>query len=207
MTAAVAGMGLTVFVVVGMVRLPWDGWSTQADTFAPITMASSARNTTTSVPVTSARLTIRPTPATATVKSSAVRTHPTIAAAPEVTTAPRVTTSSTPALPDQLRINYDQQLFGGQSWRTSGTTMTMTPGGALVVTTASGVQTWTSGTSGSGYRAIMQADGNLVIYDQRPFGVWSSDTGGHQGAYLLLTNDGTAEILYQGTVVWTTKSQ
>jgi len=44
----------------------------------------------------------------------------------------------------------------------------------------------------------MQGDGNLVVYSQAGAPVWTSFTGGHEGTYLAVQDDGKA-VLYQGT--------
>jgi hypothetical protein len=106
------------------------------------------------------------------------------------------------SLPSSLDVFPGQQLHSGQSWKTSQVTMTMQADGELVIYRA-GRAEWSSGTVGSGYRVIMQDDGNLVIYNQQVFGVWSSDTGGDQGAYLKLESNGDVVIIYQGKVIWT----
>ncbi|MFC8520153.1 protein kinase [Streptomyces sp. NPDC057257] len=63
-----------------------------------------------------------------------------------------------------LTVRRDQQLMPGESWQTSRTTMTM------------------------------QTDGNLVIYDKDTWGVWSSVTSGHDGAYLYFGTDGDVSV-------------
>jgi hypothetical protein len=49
----------------------------------------------------------------------------------------------------------------------------------------SGTPLWSSNsTKGTASRAIMQADGNFVVYDTSNTALWSSDTSGHSGAYV-----------------------
>jgi hypothetical protein len=45
---------------------------------------------------------------------------------------------------------------------------------------------------------IMQADGNLVLSDTNESAPWNSGTSGHEGAYLVLGNEGTLSIYYPG---------
>ncbi|MFE4969396.1 hypothetical protein [Streptomyces sp. NPDC056660] len=69
-------------------------------------------------------------------------------------------------------MRHDQQLMPGESWQTSRTTMTM------------------------------QTDGNLVVYDKDTWGVWSSVTSGHDGAYRYFGTDGAVSVVYHGTTLW-----
>ena len=50
--------------------------------------------------------------------------------------------------------------------------------------------------------AIMQGDGNLVVYSAAGTALWNSGTYGHPGASLVLDDGGTLAINYQGTVLW-----
>ncbi|MCH5674437.1 protein kinase domain-containing protein [Streptomyces gilvus] len=106
-----------------------------------------------------------------------------------------------------LTVRHDQQLMPGESWATNRTTMTMQTDGNLVIYDEDHHRRWSSGTSGTGYRAIMQADGNLVVYDKDTWGVWSSVTSGHDGAYLYLGTDGDVSVVYQGTTLWSAGTQ
>lgn len=106
-----------------------------------------------------------------------------------------------------LTVRHDQQLMPGESWQTNRTTMTMQTDGELVIYDEDHHRRWSSGTSGTGYRAIMQADGNLVVYNRDTFGVWSSVTSGHDGAYLYFGTDGDVSVVYQGTTLWSAGTQ
>ncbi|MET7474365.1 protein kinase [Streptomyces sp. NPDC005648] len=106
-----------------------------------------------------------------------------------------------------LTVRHDQQLMPGESWQTNRTTMTMQTDGNLVIYDEDHHRRWSSGTSGTGYRAIMQADGNLVVYNKDTFGVWSSVTSGHDGAYLYFGTDGDVSVVYQGTTLWSAGTQ
>ena len=53
-------------------------------------------------------------------------------------------------------------------------------------------QTFTSGTSPG--QAILQPDGNFVVYDAAGAAHWNSGTGGHPDAYMVVQNDGNLVI-------------
>ncbi len=58
---------------------------------------------------------------------------------------------------------------------------------------------WSSGTYGRpGAYAIMQPDGNLVVYDQTRKPLWSSATNGSGSSILKLQNDGNLVIYQSG---------
>jgi hypothetical protein len=68
---------------------------------------------------------------------------------------------------------------------------------------------WRSNTAGSDAQlAIMQGDGNFVIYDSRNRPLWATGTNGNPGAYLALQNDGNL-VIYAAdnvTVLWTSNT-
>ncbi|MFM8295752.1 MAG: hypothetical protein ACKN9E_14560 [Microcystaceae cyanobacterium] len=88
--------------------------------------------------------------------------------------------------------------------------LTLQSDGDLVLTDTSGKTLWSSGTSGA-VQALMQTDGNFVLYNQiQPTNqpgsasdaVWSTETSEHSGAYLSLSGNGTLAILSStGTVL------
>jgi hypothetical protein len=58
---------------------------------------------------------------------------------------------------------------------------------------------WATGTQGtSGHVAVMQSDGNFVLYDTNNHALWSSSTSGHPGAYVSVQIDGNL-VVYSGT--------
>lgn len=62
---------------------------------------------------------------------------------------------------------------------------------------------WSSATTGrGGVRAIMQSDGNFVIYDGANRAVWSSNTAGRPGSYASVENTGKF-VIYQPSIIWT----
>jgi hypothetical protein len=68
---------------------------------------------------------------------------------------------------------------------------------------------WSSGTAGSDAQlAIMQGDGNFVIYDSNHNPLWATGTNGNPGAYLAIQNDGNLVIYAPDnvTVLWTSNT-
>jgi hypothetical protein len=58
---------------------------------------------------------------------------------------------------------------------------------------------WATGTKGKGGAvAVMQGDGNLVVYDRRNKALWASGTNGHSGATLAVQNDGNLVVYGPG---------
>src|SRR5262249_53562293 len=63
---------------------------------------------------------------------------------------------------------------------------------------------WATGTWGStGYTAIQQNDGNLVVYDVNQHALWAAGTWNHAGARLAMQNDANA-VVYDtsGRALW-----
>jgi hypothetical protein len=59
---------------------------------------------------------------------------------------------------------------------------------------------WSSGTAGyPGAKAVMEGDGNLVVYDAGGTARWFSDTAGHPGSRLIVHDDGNL-VIYQGAM-------
>ena len=63
-----------------------------------------------------------------------------------------------------------------------------------------GTAVWASNTSGTsaGY-AVMQHDGNLVVYNAAVQPVWASNTSGYNGAFVAVQNNNCA-LMYYGSV-------
>lgn len=64
---------------------------------------------------------------------------------------------------------------------------------------------WASGTNGrGGFRAVLQGDGNLVVYNAASHPLWASNTNNHPGALLAIQSDGNL-VIYDSTTglpVW-----
>jgi hypothetical protein len=62
---------------------------------------------------------------------------------------------------------------------------------------------WSTGTYGTGgQRAVMQGDGNFVLYDSANRALWSSGTWNNPGAYLAVQNDGNVVVYKGSTPLW-----
>jgi hypothetical protein len=74
--------------------------------------------------------------------------------------------------------------------------------GNLVEYNSQGNALWSTGTWGqTGVSAVMQSDGNLVLY-KGGAAIWSSGTWNHPGAFLSVQDDGNV-VIYQGnTALW-----
>jgi hypothetical protein len=150
-------------------------------------------------------------PATSFTRVSATRLTAVVPARVWTGTVPvRVTTpAGTVVKSDGFLYDAGASLQPGQSL-TAGTTMrspngaytlTLQPGGDLVLTKGT-TRLWSAGTTGTGNRLTVRADGNVVLLNASGAGIWSSATSGWTGAHLTLGDDGLL-LLSQGvTPVW-----
>jgi RHS repeat-associated protein len=77
-------------------------------------------------------------------------------------------------------------------------------GNLVVMRLADDSCAWSSQTNGTSVgAAVMQGDGNLVIYNGDWTGIWSTGTWGADGASLQIANDELAIVAPGGTHVWT----
>ena len=78
-------------------------------------------------------------------------------------------------------------------------------GNLVLYDTLAGTALWSTSTFGTapGY-ALMQTDGNFVVYDEDGVAQWASTTAGNPGAYLSVNDDGNL-VIYgsDGQPVWT----
>lgn len=104
-------------------------------------------------------------------------------------------------------LNPDEALFPGryQDSCDGRFRLTLQHDGNLVLTVAAtGHVLWASSTGGRrGAVALMQRDGNFVIYDSRGRAVWASGSGGRSGARLAVQDDGNAVVYSGADVLWT----
>jgi hypothetical protein len=60
---------------------------------------------------------------------------------------------------------------------------------------------------GDGSYAMMQTDGNFVVYNRNEKFVWATNTSGNPGAYLAVQNDGNVVIYTSaGKAIWSTRT-
>jgi hypothetical protein len=109
-------------------------------------------------------------------------------------------------LPPGTRLNPGDTLFS----RRNDFRLDMQTDGDLVLSTADMVPLWASNTAGEGTYAVMQVDGNLVVYDVADRPVFASGTDGNPGAFLVCQDDGNL-VIYRGgappspaTALWAT---
>jgi hypothetical protein len=103
---------------------------------------------------------------------------------------------------------YDQQLALGESVTSCNGHVKLTFTAGELVLKVDNVQKWSSGTGGSGaYTAILQHDGNFVLYNREDRAVWNTGTPGHTGAHLQVQNDNNV-VLYasNGGLLWSTST-
>lgn len=80
-------------------------------------------------------------------------------------------------------------------------TLIMQNDGNLVVYNQ-GKPIWATNTAGTdGEMAIMQADGNFVLYRVNGDPLWASNTVGGAGAFVIMQDDGNL-VVYQQVPVW-----
>jgi hypothetical protein len=104
------------------------------------------------------------------------------------------------------------RLFPGQSLHqgdsiTSGDTrfrLTLQTDGNLVVyRNSDNKPLWATGTQQSDVRtAIMQTDGNFVLYHVNNAPAWASNTAGSPGSYVIMQNDGNLVIYKPIVPIW-----
>ncbi|MEW2161054.1 hypothetical protein AB0950_38430 [Streptomyces sp. NPDC007189] len=112
--------------------------------------------------------------------------------------------ASTPAPSAGAFIYPGQRLESGHKLSSSTMTLTMQTDGNLVARlntgSGSGQVVWSTGTSGNpGAYAVMQTDGNLVVYKNGGGpglggALWSSKTYGNPGAYATVQTDGNIVV-------------
>lgn len=101
-------------------------------------------------------------------------------------------------------VTAPSTLSVGESWSTNRIKMVMQADGNLVVYNEKGKATWASMTFGANHTARFQTDGNLVIHNGDDRPIWGADVWGHPGAKLILRTDGKVVIMDGATVTWST---
>ena len=99
------------------------------------------------------------------------------------------------------RLRPDTRLIPGQQVVSMNGTyhLRLQDDGNLVLSSDTRGRLWASGTDGRGVdEAVMQADGNFVLYAKR-VPIWSTDTPEHPGSALVVQDDGNL-VLYDTAV-------
>lgn len=128
----------------------------------------------------------------------------------ELLPATAVTTpppSSPPSTPTGSQLTAGQSLSGGQLITSANGSFTavMQADGNFVVYQGANA-TWSTQTAGkTGVRAVMQSDGNFVLY-QGTSPLWHTHTNGQANAVLKLQDSGVLAVLLNGAVLWSSQS-
>lgn len=99
------------------------------------------------------------------------------------------------------------RLRPGQSlWSTSGEyTAVMQNDGNFVVYRSGGMPIYATGTGVPNSTVAMQGDGNLVVYTPTGVAKWASNTAGNSGVRLVMQDDGNLVLYSGGTALWSSK--
>jgi hypothetical protein len=107
------------------------------------------------------------------------------------------------------RIAQDQGLAAGESLNACGcrVQLALQPDGNLVLSSDQ-VPIWSAGIAGeNGAVAVMQEDGNFVVYSTASTPVWATGTDGHPGAGLSVQDDGNLVVRdAAGAILWATNT-
>ncbi|MEX1140719.1 MAG: peptidoglycan DD-metalloendopeptidase family protein, partial [Thermoleophilaceae bacterium] len=112
-----------------------------------------------------------------------------------------------PSVPSTLTAG--QQLRAGELIRSaSGRFRAVMQGDGNFVVYDGSTALWSSRTNGHpGSRVVMQGDGNLVVYSKGGRALWSSRTNGHPGSRVVMQSDGNL-VVYRGKKpLWASKQQ
>jgi hypothetical protein len=112
--------------------------------------------------------------------------------------------SSTPTTPKQVWgttvVPANSELKVGENWHTNRIKLSLTTAGDAVLTDENGKVTWSAGKTG-GTMLAFQGDGNLVLYQDGTV-LWATATVGHEGAKLVLQDDGNVTISDGDQYLW-----
>jgi cell wall-associated NlpC family hydrolase len=102
-----------------------------------------------------------------------------------------------------ITMNAGTTLLPGQELdsATGQYVLSMRASGSLVVY-GQGQVLWTSNTPTSMSRAVMQNDGNLVIYSPANLPIWNSQTAGHPGVPAQVLDNGLFQVLDETGPLW-----
>lgn len=111
------------------------------------------------------------------------------------------------AAPGGTKLEPGQKLVVGQTLKSPNGAykLYMQGDGNLVLYGPKGAL-WSARTTGQGKYAVLQADGNFVVYDAGKKPLWYSGTWDDPGAELALQDDGNLVLYRQGKPVWSTNT-
>ncbi|MFD4553311.1 protein kinase [Streptomyces sp. NPDC058469] len=122
------------------------------------------------------------------------------------TASPSASGTGENKLPDAVVVKSPFTFDAGKFIQTVRSKLIMQADGNLVLYDASGTAHWASQTEGAGNTAVFQEDGNLVIYNAQHQALWSSNTQGATGASLKVLEDGNMVIATDAEVIWQTNT-
>ena len=113
-----------------------------------------------------------------------------------MSTPTTTTTTPSPNAPEPTTLLVGQSLHQGQAlWSSDGQyEAVMQADGNFVVYSSSGVAQWSTATQSPGAWLVMQSDGNLVVYSATNSALWSSGTAPSSGDSLDMQTDGNLVI-------------
>ncbi len=107
---------------------------------------------------------------------------------------------------NSANLYYDQVIYKGQSLSSDDGRyrLIMQDDGNLVYYRTSdwSAKWWTSTHTTGGNAAVMQGDGNFVVYDASWRALWQTSTHGRPGALIAAQSDGNLVIYHNGQAVW-----
>ncbi|HYH03869.1 MAG TPA: hypothetical protein VEC37_12245 [Bacillota bacterium] len=109
------------------------------------------------------------------------------------------------ASPNRSVLTANQELLRGQSLISSNNRFQLTlqnEGNLVVCFVVTGQVLWNSVTKGQDVQGcLLQADGNLVLYNHGKHVVWHTNTWGYTNPILMMQDDGNA-VINADTVIW-----
>ncbi|MEU3573445.1 hypothetical protein AB0E96_34230 [Kitasatospora sp. NPDC036755] len=102
---------------------------------------------------------------------------------------------------DYVSIWDDEPLYPGWYIESGATRAIMQTDGNFVVYQFGTQVKMATGTVGCGYKAVMQVDGNFVVYSANGSPCWHTGTQGHPHARLTVTTGGTSGVYWGGGII------
>ena len=164
-------------------------------------MVKAVTTSTTTTPTTT---TTAPVITTTTTPTTTTTTSTTTTSTTTTTMSTPTTTTTTPSpnAPEPTTLLVGQSLHQGQAlWSSDGQyEAVMQADGNFVVYSSSGVAQWSTATQSPGAWLVMQSDGNLVVYSATNSALWSTGTVPGSGDSLIMQTDGNLVLYSKGGV-------